>query len=1213
MRLDNIIYDVESLANAITDQWNTESPAFQAVYPSDTAASLANTFAAYGAMLQYCLVSALANCYTETAFSESAIYQLAETLGNTLHGNNSSQVRVKITRKNLIGITVTIPANSSFLIEGKKFFNPVAITLPATIDEVRDIILVQGEPISVLKRTNGIPYEKIFFCTDFKVNHNYVKVYVEGQEWNVDDSFLYYDKNTILNESELNTVVLKTQYDGRTYIKFGDNELGALPANGSLVTIEYVINDGVNGNISEVGKDVTLDSSLLFDDSHGNLVALDCEIITTSTAFGGFSKQSLRTLKETSPYIFASGHRAVRRQDYEALLQNKCGYLTSKVWGEYEESNLQGAYDSIMMNTVYYTGIKSFERYPEYKIGDVSTMALYSGTIGSSRGFYGSHTLKLSNVTDKTDYIILKDNDGKGQLFINEDALDPRDSGLPDWSSANISYVITFPGVPITNGGQGYRVDDTLTVLDQNNRLTGIEFVVDSITGSGAILNVHLTKRTITPKTEEQDPSHQWIREGEEVENMLTTIANGGYNFNTKNLTTSERGKLCTVQLINSGIRTSNFISTNEEEEDGGVTSHDITNARSDNLSNTYYRSTIKPSLTRPLQIRIDFVSNVGRELAAIKFQAVNPESAGTNDRIPFLGTIAVYGSNEQNTPSYTNVRNSNKWTQLLERKVLTNPWGNNNSNWTDWIPLNTFTHDHSNGKPIFDSYKHYVIEIYSSSDDAPNNFPGFNRMKLLYGSEASVIYYEENGNIYLNLPVAGSPGPNYNSEHPDCYLSADQALINSNRFPLYKYQVDVNNVTRENGYRDGNILIYQHKAQDTNNTITTFKVQVLDVDNQDFKIFVDESELMTGKVNINSTSDMSLDTPVYKIEYDTGGRYLYDSNPANTLNKGGKNYSINDLLEIKYKGIYKNNNLINVVNASNELIDLTGIKRGRIVPLESPDSDGNVSLIKELKTTNPQTLGGIKANGNVDYTYTYTDGDEQKTKRVTGKLNNEYKVSGITFRVTNITNDGAVTGIAMLNDVSIDMAFVGKFETNLYKAVNPGKQIQGSGLQVVMKALDSSGNGTTKGSGGSITINTIGNIELYTSFTGNRIDNNDVASLDQPIIDKYNHFTTAIEFKQPKIVQKDIIVEANLKTNAYMTSGTIIQEIKNNIYKLFEITPFYMGQGLKLSDIYEAVIHTKNVNWCRVISPTINIDINNDELLVCSDVQVIEVTPKYK
>ena len=168
MKLDNIIYDVDSLQNAITQQWSADSEIFASIYPSDTAAALINGMAAYGSMLQYCIVSALANCYTTTAFSEAAIYQLADTLGNDLHGNVSSQVIVNITKNNFIGTHTVIPAFSNFEIAGKKFFNPYAIIIPATTNKAHTITLVQGEIIEVNKTTSGIPNEKFYFSSDFK-------------------------------------------------------------------------------------------------------------------------------------------------------------------------------------------------------------------------------------------------------------------------------------------------------------------------------------------------------------------------------------------------------------------------------------------------------------------------------------------------------------------------------------------------------------------------------------------------------------------------------------------------------------------------------------------------------------------------------------------------------------------------------------------------------------------------------------------------------------------------------------------------------------------------------------------------------------------------------------------------------------------------------------------------------------------------------------
>ena len=124
MKLDSIIYDKDTLASTLTQQWLTDSPMFTSMYPSETTTALVNVFAASGAMIQYCLISAMANCYTDSAFSDRGIYQLAVTLGNSIHGNNSSTVRVKMTKNSLIGVDTNIPAGTQFKINDKLFFNP---------------------------------------------------------------------------------------------------------------------------------------------------------------------------------------------------------------------------------------------------------------------------------------------------------------------------------------------------------------------------------------------------------------------------------------------------------------------------------------------------------------------------------------------------------------------------------------------------------------------------------------------------------------------------------------------------------------------------------------------------------------------------------------------------------------------------------------------------------------------------------------------------------------------------------------------------------------------------------------------------------------------------------------------------------------------------------------------------------------------------------
>ena len=180
MKLDSIIYDANTLSSVVNEKLLQESPTFTASYPSETSTALVNTLSAYSAMLQYTMVSAMANCYTDTAYSPSGVYQLAETLGNRLHGNVSSQLTCTIKRTNTVGTTVQIPAHSYFDVEGQKFFNPDAIIFQNNNDQVGGVKLVQGEFITTENVTSGTVGEKIYFAEDFKCNMNMVKVYING-------------------------------------------------------------------------------------------------------------------------------------------------------------------------------------------------------------------------------------------------------------------------------------------------------------------------------------------------------------------------------------------------------------------------------------------------------------------------------------------------------------------------------------------------------------------------------------------------------------------------------------------------------------------------------------------------------------------------------------------------------------------------------------------------------------------------------------------------------------------------------------------------------------------------------------------------------------------------------------------------------------------------------------------------------------------------
>lgn len=1216
MRLDNIIYDKDTLETAIIQQWTSNSELFNSMYPSETTTSLANLMAAYGAMLQYTIVSCLANCYTTTAFSDSAVYQLAQTLGNDLHGNVSAQVKVSIEKNNFIGIATNIPKETVFTIDNKKFFNPSKIIFPASISRLDDIVLVQGEMIEVNKTSSGIPGEKFYFSSDFMANHNYINVYVNGEEWNVADSFLDYDKNYVLDESELNTVVLKTDPDGRSYIKLGDNQLANLPAANSKITIKYISNDGADGNIGDIGAEGILESSLVYLDNTGNQDTLDITVTTLTTAYGGFSKQSIEMLRLTSPYIFGSGHRAVRRKDYEAILENKCGYLTCAVWGEYEEAAKEGTYDAIMMNMVYYTGLKTFREYPQFYIGSFDNKYKFNGRANGRRGFEGSFTLRVYNDSE-TDVnpILFQDTGAKGQLFINDNDMDPRDSLLPDWIAAlnkkYDAYNIYLPGnyndnasestsTYINTRGTNYAQGDELVV---NYTFGQITLRVIDVNNQGGINAIKLLTHTLIRTTEidealaaetQPDLPHDWS-------SYINFISNPDYHFATSYKNGIEVGTGFTLNLgfrgnygvYNSDTGISTFITTNDLRTGTESQLHPVQNLMSNKENILYYQSLYTPTLQNPVQIIVSYIypNTTGADdfynqpISAIKFRS-SSELEGS-----FPGTFAVFGTTEYPMPSLENIRNSTHWDKLIKRTELANPAGNINDGWTDWYPTNCFTGEYnSRGEPIYNGYKFYVIEFYSLKENSLSdiNLLTISKMKFLYPEDSSVIYYNDNGIVDFNLPTVGSPGPDENNKFG--YLTKD--LINTAPYPLYKYNIELQNIDSTHGYKAGNILAYVYTNEKTGNSVT-FLVRISSVtpNSSVYTIYVNNDTDLCANEYVETSNPVSLDkTLTYTVALNPN--YITEEEQSDR-------YGI-----VKRGGSYERNTLF-TVNGSN------GAIQGRIA---SVNAYGEVTSVVLLNTL----IIGEKLNGVYETTVI---GDKPGAGLKLALTSTSNSGTGIITKVTetvvtttqeNKKGEKVIFTSDPVYEYNTDYE-IGTLVTTEIIEDDQGTEESGDDITTTITTTRTTYYQDSEANGALISIKTENNLKVMASFIGNKIDTDDITFLDQPIMDKYNHFTTYMEFVQPAIYQLGISARIKVIDNAPISSGIILQNAKNNIRELFTLTPDYVGKGIKISDIYKAVINTKYVQWCKILTPTDNVEVPVNGILMSSYIDLVEEIEDYE
>lgn len=876
MKLDNIIYDINTLGTAIQNDLINESTTFNAMFPSQTATELVNVLAGYGSMLQYNMISALANCYTDTAYSPTGIYQLADTLGNQLHGNISSELLVTITRHDLQEQqVVVIPAGSMFNVEGLDFFNKedIKFSTSASGNVVNNVTLVQGTKNITEKISTGTAGERFYFSEDFLCNTNMVSVTVNDEDWEITDTFLPLNTATLLDASQAKAFVMRTDAEGRTYLKSGSGANAIIPPAGALIKIHWVSNEGSKGNINKKDPEISLMTPIYYTTSWGKRYQLEVDVALTSTASGGFDKQSLDTLKESSPYVFASGNRAVRRNDYKAILLNKCGYQTCNVWGEYEEAAMQGFYDKIMMNMVYFSGIKTYQKHDLQKIVsldlDIDNLNFHkvndplhptdsnyakswyyeiSGNPNNAniRGFLGSYEIELTS-TDKNDNnlsLMYVDRYGTGILTldysINKDVIDLEFNSQTNPTPYD-NYIVDDLGPDIFNNSSNIKlIYDYCDVLDPN---------------VNAPLTITIHNRDSNNDYNDTGTATDYDRYKDLFDSTTYTSSStlpsksSAYQVNKSYLCT---GSYKGYDTILSPINPVQLLITFPESrrvKNVPVTLSDFPNG-------------IPAGTT---------IGDYQKEVDSGVISAITFKAPGTDLLLKrFIGSFAIFGTNEDidydistssipQPPYYTyrgiiNVKNSGTWDRLTDTITINQDL--EPEQWTDWFTLNTYNPETNN----WTSYKNYLIEIYSFRDNVDE--AGLNlaigEIRASYGNQtvytrdssihadvsntilpgrSSFIYYGSNNLTTLRLPWK-SPTNGNSLRIPDDY-----------RF--YSYSVTINDADAAHGYVAGDELTYTY----TDNGVSiTFTVEIINPSSTPvitYNTIDNDNTILKGALNI--------------------------------------------------------------------------------------------------------------------------------------------------------------------------------------------------------------------------------------------------------------------------------------------------------------------------------------------------------------------------
>ena len=161
--------------------------------------------------------------------------------------------------------------------------------------------------------------EQRFILDNGSIDSSSIVVYVKGAA----DPGLgnqYKEVDNIVNvNSSSETYLIQEIQDEKYELLFGDGIFGKKLENGAVITVQYIVTSGVEGN----GPSIFSYAGSL-EDSLGNVVVPTVvpPITTINAASNGGEIEPLDSIKYFAPRLYSAQYRAVTARDYETIVQS---------------------------------------------------------------------------------------------------------------------------------------------------------------------------------------------------------------------------------------------------------------------------------------------------------------------------------------------------------------------------------------------------------------------------------------------------------------------------------------------------------------------------------------------------------------------------------------------------------------------------------------------------------------------------------------------------------------------------------------------------------------------------------------------------------------------------------------------------------------------------------------------------------------------------
>ena len=200
---------------------------------------------------------------------------------------------------------------------------PITEPSPGTfVASFNNILIKEGTFLSKIFTVDG-SLDQRFVLDNPHIDTSTIKVYVKGPSDAVGSLGIEYSLVDNILDVNSNSEIFLVQevQDERYELMFGDGIIGKKLENDSIITVQYIITDGEDGNGIGNGNSFSFAGRIV--NPQGGSISLTStpSVATVQASTNGSEVESINSIKYYAPRIYSSQYRAVTPRDYEAIVK----------------------------------------------------------------------------------------------------------------------------------------------------------------------------------------------------------------------------------------------------------------------------------------------------------------------------------------------------------------------------------------------------------------------------------------------------------------------------------------------------------------------------------------------------------------------------------------------------------------------------------------------------------------------------------------------------------------------------------------------------------------------------------------------------------------------------------------------------------------------------------------------------------------------------